>query len=288
MGRFGYLSLHDSLKEVERLGISPSLLVDTHAHLTDPSFSDDEVLELLKLGVKVLSLTVNPSDLNRIRRWLSAFPPEALDNLFLALGVHPHEASNYSPEEVLKFLNEGLSDPLIASRVVAIGEVGLDFYYNFSEPRDQYRVLEVQVELALERGLPISFHSRESEEELLKLIRDLGVTKGVLHSYTGSPEVAWKSVELGFFIGVNGIVTFKRAEELRALVKELPMNKLLIETDSPYLSPVPFRGKRNNPLLVSFVGRALAELKGFELSRALQILKENALELFSLWKDKES
>jgi len=156
------------------------------------------------------------------------------------------------------------------------------FYYNFSERRDQFRVLEIQLEIALERNLPVSLHTRKSEDELYRVLVSFGVSRGVLHSYTGKPEIAFKAVESGLLIGVNGIITFRRAEELRGLIRELPLDKLILETDSPYLAPVPFRGKRNNPVLLGFILREVANQKGLTVVEAGTVLRRNAEILFSV------
>ena len=167
-------------------------------------------------------------------------------------------------------------------KVVAIGETGLDYHYMNSPREDQIRSFEAHMELAGRHDLPFVVHVREAEDELLSILRGagLGPRPGVIHCFSGDYETAKKYLDLGFFISFSGIVTFKRAEEVRDAAARVPIERLLYETDSPYLSPVPHRGKPNEPRNVVYVARLISELRGLSLEEFTQIVFENVVELF--------
>ncbi len=270
-------SLRTLKSEIEAMGIDLSLLFDTHCHLTDKRFSLEEIAGILSTGVKALTLTISPDELKDLKVLLNLPYSE---NLFFAVGVHPHEVGKYSLEEIREFIERALSDKELAPKIVAIGEIGLDYYYEFSPKEIQIEAFKLQVDLALEKGLPLSVHSRDAEKEVWEILKEYGVKKAVLHGYTGSSGVALEATTWGLFIGVNGIITFKKADSLRDLIKRIPTENLLLETDSPYLTPVPYRGRRNNPLMVAFVLKALSNLKDTPIDQLTLKLRENARRLF--------
>ncbi len=184
---------------------------------------------------------------------------EAHPGVYAAVGVHPHEASSWSPDsaETLRGL---------ASKAVAIGEIGLDYHYNLSPPDCQRDAFVAQMSLAAELGLPISVHSRAAEPDTLKALADSDVqrTGGVMHCFTGSEETARACLALGMYLSFSGIVTFANADRLREIATWTPADRLLLETDSPYLAPVPFRGQRNEPARVVEVTRRVAALRAID------------------------
>jgi TatD DNase family protein len=195
-----------------------------------------------------------------------------------AIGIHPHEASLARSEdfELLKKLAEH-------PKVVAWGEIGLDFHYHHSPRQTQRAVFVQQLALAKANGLPVIIHTREAEAETLQILKeDWGKDGfgGILHCFTGSLKMAEECLELGFLVSFSGMLTFPKAQSLRAVAQEIPLEKLLIETDSPYLAPIPFRGKRNEPAYVVETAKALGQLKGLSLDAIGMITAENYRRLF--------
>jgi len=194
-------------------------------------------------------------------------------NLYTAIGTHPHDARLYDDraEEKIKALTK-------SERVIAWGEIGLDFHYDNS-PRDvQLQVFKRQLRAARECDLPVVIHTREAEPETIEILKtDYADAKrrGVFHCFSGSPDLARSALDLGFIISFSGIVTFKKADELRAVAKQVPLDRLLIETDCPYLSPVPYRGKRNEPAYVVEVARCLAGIHGIDIEDIARITTDN-------------
>jgi len=237
------------------------MFIDSHCHLDDPDFDSDReaVIERARaFGVSSLLTIGGASGPDS----MAASVPlaDAHDWIWTAAGIHPHEASK-AEQRHFDELRRLVSHP----RFVAIGEIGLDYYYDHS-PRDvQQRVLVRQLELARELKLPVIIHCRDAWSDLRDLVRrhwqsaGLG---GILHCFSGTREDAFELMDAGFLVSFAGNVTFKKAESLRAVAREIPLDRLLTETDSPYLAPVPYRGKRNEPAFVAEVTRQLAQVHG--------------------------
>lgn len=229
--------------------------IDSHAHLT--MFEHEEVDAVLaraeKRGVRgVLVPATGAGDLAAAL----ALARERPDSVVAAAGIHPHEASSLG-DEAKRELRRALGE----RGVVAVGEIGLDYHYMSSPREDQLRALEWQLDLAVESGLPVVIHNRESWQDLEPLLAQRsGRLRGVCHSFTEGPGEARRVVELGLRVGISGMVTFKAADNIRAMASALEPGQFLVETDSPYLAPVPHRGRRNEPAYVVEVGRRLAEL----------------------------
>jgi TatD DNase family protein len=235
-------------------------LVDTHCHLDDSKFDDDReqaIERALAAGVTRLMAigTGNgPPDLEVAVRLADRHP-----FIYATIGVHPHDASK-ATDETFARLRELAAHP----KVLAIGEIGLDYHYDFS-PRDvQKLVFRAQLRVARELDWPVVIHTREADDDTLRILRDVGgdQLRGVLHCFTGTPRLADAGLALGFYISLAGILTFPKAQELRDTVRNVPLDRLLTETDSPFLAPVPYRGARNEPAHVAQVVAALAELHG--------------------------
>jgi TatD DNase family protein len=200
-------------------------------------------------------------------------------DIYATVGMHPHDAKDVGANE-LKKLKELAADP----KVVAVGETGLDYYYDNSPREVQRRVFAEFIHLARETGLPIVVHERDAAHDVADLLRAEGAGKlrGVIHCFTGNYEAACAYLDLGFYISFTGIITFKNAELLREVVRRVPLDRMLVETDSPYLTPVPYRGKRNEPAYVRYVGETIASVKGLSLEEVARGTTQNARELFDI------
>ncbi len=254
------------------------MLIDSHAHIDDERFDKDrdKLIESLKKDGIDLIINVGADLQSSIK---SVSLSEDYENIYAAVGVHPHSAKEMddSTIEVLKSLAN-------REKVVAIGEIGLDFYYDNS-PRDIQRQRFVeQLNLAKKVDLPVIIHSRDAAGETFDILKEAqdGNLEGVLHCYSGSVEMALEYIKLGFYISLAGPVTFKNARVPKEVAKAVPLDRLLIETDSPYLTPEPYRGKRNEPLYVRHVAGTIAELRGIPFEEVANRTSENTKKLFRI------
>jgi len=254
------------------------MYIDSHCHLTHDDFDQerDEVLErAVEAGVEaILTVGTTPRD-SLLARDL------ALDRemVYATAGVHPHEAQHYNPVSLAQVLRLASDE-----RVLAIGEIGLDYHYDHS-PRDKQRsVFRELLTAAVQVGRPVVIHSREAEADTLAILEEVGGggLRGVLHSFTGSMEMMRRAVEIGLHIGISGIVTFPNAGALREVVKKVPVARLLIETDAPYLAPRSHRGRRNEPAWVAEVCEVVAEVRGVKDRTVARRTRDNFRELFGL------
>jgi TatD DNase family protein len=259
------------------------MFVDSHAHIDGPEFDADreEVIQrALAAGVSAI-LNVGTGDPHSGALERAVELAEKHKNIYTAIGTHPHDA-RFFDDKAEQRINGLLQE---SPRVIAWGEIGLDFHYDNS-PRDvQMEVFRRQVQLAKNARLPVIVHTREAEDETIEILKSHlsgSDPPGVMHCFSGSLQLAQQTLELGFLISFSGIVTFKNAQDLRAIAEQVPLDKLLIETDCPFLSPVPFRGKRNEPANVVEVARCLAELRGMSLEEIARITTENFASLFNL------
>ncbi|HHS98582.1 MAG TPA: TatD family deoxyribonuclease [Chloroflexi bacterium] len=255
-------------------------LVDSHAHLDFPQFDADRevVIERAREAGLVAILNVG-TDLASSRA--AGALADRYDFIYAAVGVHPHDAKTVTPA-VLEDLRELARHP----KVVAIGEIGLDYYRDLSPRPVQRRVFAQQLALAAELGLPVVVHSREAHDDVLAALQDWQGGGGVLHSYSGGPERLEEVMALGFSIGLSGPVTFRKAHRLRAVAAAAPLDRLLVETDCPYLTPVPYRGRRNEPAYVRYVAEAVARARGVSVEDVARATTENARRLFDWMSNK--
>ena len=254
------------------------LLFDTHCHLDDPKFDEDRDALMQNLpGEGIYACLSCGCDLAYSRA--SAALARKYSFVYAAAGIHPHEAAKVHPGD-LDALIALFADP----RVVALGEIGLDYYYDFAPRKVQRDLLAEQLNLAYNMKKPVVLHVREAQGEMISLLEERRgkLPGGVLHSYSGSAESARQYLEMGFYISFSGAVTFKNAEKVRRAALAVPLDRILIETDSPYLSPVPHRGKRNTPALVRHVCDKLAELFEMVPEDMARITRDNALRLFCI------
>ena len=256
------------------------MFIDSHAHIDGPEFDADReaVIDRAQAAGVSTILNVGTGDPHSgaLERAVELSRQHA--SIYTAVGTHPHDARLYDDraEEKIKSL-------IGRERVIAWGEIGLDFHYDNS-PRDvQVEVFKRQLRAARECDLPVIIHTREAESETIDILQSEyagAERRGIFHCFSGSIDLAQKAVDVGFMISFSGIVTFKKADELRAIAKQVPLERLLIETDCPYLTPVPHRGKRNQPAYVVEVARCLAGLHGIEIEAIAELTSENFRRFF--------
>ncbi|HLV60602.1 MAG TPA: TatD family hydrolase [Fredinandcohnia sp.] len=254
-------------------------LVDSHAHPDSKAFSNDreEMLERARrAGVRRLVAIGQwraPGDFGGALAIAAAHP----DWVVATMGVHPHDCARV-PEEDWAELEALCARP----EVRAVGETGLDYHYDHSPRDEQRRWFAHQLDLARRLGKPVVIHTREADEDTLAILREARPEKALIHCFTSSLEQARRYVEMGLFVSVAGVVTFAKADELREAVRWIPLDRLLIETDCPYLAPVPHRGQRNEPAYVVHVAERIAELKGVSVEEVARITSANARSFFGI------
>lgn len=252
------------------------MFFDTHTHLNDEKFDIDRDELISHLADYNVTRVLNVScDIKSCYDTISLC--DKYDFVYGAVGVHPHEAqevSNNYIDELRRLSKHG--------KIKAIGEIGLDFYYDFSPREVQKKVFIEQLQLARELQLPVIIHDRDAHEECLKILRDFTDLKVVYHCYSGSLEYAKILISLGFYLSFTGSLTFKNAKAGPEVVKWMPLDRIFIETDCPYLAPVPNRGKRNFPGFVHLVAEKIAELKGMSVDEVGKVTFENASNFFNI------
>ncbi len=250
-------------------------LTDTHAHLDYlPSESLREVLDRARAGGVDKIITVGTS-LESSRRAVAIAHAEP--GVYAAVGIHPHEADSVGDAEW-----QALADLAVSDRVVAIGETGLDYHYQHSSKESQSVAFERQLDLADALELPVIIHNREAFEDVMATLDRRRPDRVVLHCFSGAPSEADAFLALGCYISFSGIVTFAGAETVRKAATQVPLDRLLVETDCPYLTPHPFRGEKNEPAHVALVAEQLAETKGIQLAQVVEVTSINAATLFGL------
>jgi TatD DNase family protein len=254
------------------------MLIDSHAHLEMPEFKKDleAVIQRAKeSGVEyIFTVGTERRDWKRALE-IANFHP----SIYAILGVHPHNVKEID-EQTYSMLKELCKH----GKVKAYGEIGLDFFRNLS-PRDiQLKRFQEQIGLAKELGLPIVVHDREAHQETLEILKSekAGECGGIIHCFSGGYEMAVACMDMGFYISIPGSITFKNAERFREIVKRIPLESLLVETDAPFLTPEPFRGKRNEPSYVRYTAQKVAEIKKVSFDKVAEVTTENALRVYRL------
>ncbi len=251
-------------------------LIDTHCHINLKDFNEDfgDVIE--RIETRLESVINVGFDLKSSEE--SVKLSNKYESIYATVGIHPHDASTYDG-----FAEARLRELAKNPKVLAIGEIGLDYYRNLSPKEIQKEVFKKQIELALEIGKPVVIHCRDAYEDTINILKEYKNIKGIMHSYSGSYETA-KILMDRFYFSISGPVTFKNAVTLREMVEKLPIEKILVETDSPYLTPEPFRGKRNEPCYVEYVAKMVAEIKGISYDEIIKITNENTKKAFGMEK----
>lgn len=251
------------------------MFVDSHAHIQISQFTHD-LEEVLKRANSVDVSTILVIGFNLETSLGAVELAEKHENLYATVGMHPHDAKDLTPE-VLKTFRELLNHP----KVIALGEIGLDYYRNLSPHAVQKEAFEKQLDLAEEMKMPIIIHNRDAYMDILPILENRrGKIQGVLHCFTGDVEMMHRSIEIGFHIGIGGIVTYPNAKDVQAVAKEVPLERLLIETDCPWLAPQFRRGKRNEPAYVRAVAEKIAELRSTTIDAIGEITTKNFNTLF--------
>lgn len=252
------------------------MMIETHCHLdylkAEPL---EEILKKIKEAgiIKVVTIGVDPQNLDKVMELSNSF-----EQIYFTQGIHPHDAKEASDVEFNKIITRG-SMP----KMVAVGEIGLDYHYNNSPPEIQRAVFEKQLQIASDLNLPVVIHTRDAEEDTKAILKNFSgklKSKGVVHSFTSSIDLAQFVLDEGFYIGFNGIITFKKAENVQEVVKITPQERILFETDSPFLTPVPHRGKENAPFYLPFIAAKIAELKNLDLGNLKKQVYQNSFECF--------
>ena len=254
------------------------MLVDSHCHLDFPDYAGraDEVLARARAAGVGVCVSIGTE--------LKRFPgvkavAEAHDNVWCSVGVHPHESEKELLDDEAALIAEAAHP-----KVVAIGETGLDYYYEHSPRQPQQANFRSHIAAARQTGLPVIVHTRDADDDTIHILREemaKGAFTGLIHCFTGTQRLADAALELGLYISVSGIATFKNSQPLRDVIKSVPLDRLLVETDAPYLAPVPHRGKTNEPAFVAHTAAMLADLKGVSGQELADATTENFFRLFS-------
>ena len=254
------------------------MFIDTHAHLFYPNFKDDldEVLKQAKEN-GIDNILIPATDIATAKEVITL--TEKYDFLYGAIGVHPHDSKDWDSLWLKEIKVLATHD-----KIKAVGEIGLDYYYDFSPVEKQKQAFRDQIELAIELNMPVVVHTRESDDDIYEIIKSYKGTnlKAQFHCFSGDKGKAQRLLDLGHYISFTGNITFKKADELREVVKYIPLNKLMIETDSPFLTPIPNRGKRNEPSYVKFVAEQIAEIHKISLGEVGRATSYNAFKFFGI------
>ncbi|HPC87187.1 MAG TPA: TatD family hydrolase [Smithellaceae bacterium] len=252
------------------------MLIDSHAHLEMKEFDPDrsDVIERARAaGIDgIVTVGTNP-DLSRKALAIA----RQHENIYSTVGIHPHDAAA-ADDPSLEVLKKLAQDP----KVVAYGEIGLDYFRNLSPREKQVEMFAKQLDLACELNLPVVIHDREAHEQTLRMVKASGVRSGVFHCFSGDWAMARQCIDLGFYISVPGVVTFDRSKVLQEVVRQAPIDRILLETDCPYLAPVPHRGKRNEPAFLLHTARKVAEIKGLAWEDVANTAAQNTRRLFRI------
>ena len=248
------------------------MMIDTHCHLSKEDYDNlEEIIEKMKDNIMIVSGT-NDETNKEVIELINKYP-----NIYGVIGIHPEEADNYN-EESLKFIENNINNP----KIVGIGEIGLDYYWQKDNKEAQMELFVRQINLANKYNKTLVIHSREAINDTYNILEKHLKTKAVMHCYSSSLEMAKKFINLGIKLGIGGVVTFKNSKTLKEVVENISINDILLETDSPYLTPEPYRGRKNEPYNVLYVAKKIAELKNIEADDVLDITSRNAKTQFNL------
>jgi len=259
-------------------------IIETHFHLDMlKSMSREEVVAKTRHHniEKMITISTSPENLDEVIAISQTFP-----EIYCTQGLHPHDGKEWT-SEVKSLILKNLSDPAKNKKIVAIGEIGLDFYYSKSPREEQLKAFEEQLQIAVDHSLPVVIHSRDADEDTIAILKNFSSSlkrKGVIHSFTSGLELAHFALKENFCLGFNGIITFKNAENVRDALRITPLEKILLETDAPFLTPDPYRGFENAPYYLPFIAEKMAEVKTVSLETILTHAYQNSLNLFKFYK----
>ena len=252
-----------------------SLIFDTHAHYDDKSFDQDRAEVLDMLPQKDVFAVVNAgADIESSVKSIEI--SKEYNYVYASVGIHPENI----PDEKCDYINI-LENLLKNEKVVAVGEVGLDYHYSKDRKKEQLKLFEDQIILAIKHNLPILVHDREAHRDTMDLLKKYN-PKGIVHCFSGSVEMAKEVIKFGMYIGIGGLITFKNAKTAVSVVENIPLSSIVLETDAPYMTPVPFRGTRCNSSHIKYTAKKIAEIKKINVDEVLKITKENACKIFNL------
>ncbi|MDI6742676.1 MAG: TatD family hydrolase [Smithella sp.] len=253
------------------------MFIDSHAHLEMKEFEPDRDEVIIRAGEQGVDMIVTVGTNLTLSRKAVAIARKYA-NVYATVGVHPHDVEKTTAEtfDALKELAEKNRQD-----VVAYGEIGLDFFRNISPQKKQLEAFARQLELAEELNLPVIIHDREAHQQTLAIVRESGVRRGVFHCFSGDFKMAKQCMDMGFYISVPGVVTFDKAKTIQDVAARVPMSSLLLETDAPYLAPIPHRGKRNEPSFVVHTAKKIAEIRNIPLEEVARVTSMNAVNLFN-------
>ncbi len=253
-----------------------SFLYDTHAHIDDEQYNDDRDAVIEKIRNAGVGLVNNiGADMESSR--CGVMLAEKYDFIYATVGVHPSETKDMTDADI-----ETLRRLSAHEKVIAIGEIGLDYHYDDTDPDTQKKWFRAQLNLAKELDMPVVIHDRESKGEGIEILKQSGVKKAVIHCFSGSAETAKELINLGFFISFTGVITFKNARRAIEALSVIPIERLFIETDSPYMAPEPFRGSRNDSSFVYRIAEKIAEVKDIPLDEVVRKTTENSVKFFNI------
>jgi TatD DNase family protein len=252
------------------------MLIDSHAHLEMKEFDCDREEMIKRAGQAGVNFVITVGTNLALSRKAVELA-EKHKNIYATVGIHPHDVVNTDNKTFDNF-----RELAHGKKVVAYGEIGLDFFRNISPQEKQIDLFGRQLELAKELQLPVIIHDRDAHEQTLKMVKASGLRRGVFHCFSGDYNMARQCIDLGFYISVSGLVTFNKAKTIQDVARRVPLSSLLLETDAPYLTPIPHRGKRNEPSFIIHTAKKVAELKGLSLEEVAQATTQNAKKLFPI------
>ena len=246
-------------------------MIDTHSHIDMLQNPEAEIKAAIEAGVeKIIIPGVEPDTFDKITEFIDKY-----DNVFGCIGVHPSEAQKFTDDTAKRIA-------LLAHhpKMVGIGEIGLDYYWDKTFVDIQKKVFKTQIEIAMSMDLPVVIHDREAHLDTFNILKEANYNKVLMHCFSGSVEFARECIKEGWYLALGGVVTFKNAIKMKEVAVDIPLDRLLLETDAPYLTPVPFRGKENQPAYTKFVAEEIAKLRGISVEEVDRITTQNANEVF--------
>lgn len=263
-------------KKKREIPVFNTPIIETHCHLDylEPQELEETLVKTRDVGIeKIMTIAVSPDNLEKVRKLSQSYT-----QVWGTQGVHPHDAEKYTCD-----VHEEIKEHINDEKILAVGEIGLDYFYDHADRKVQQRVFEQQLEIAIEHNKPVVIHTREADEDTKAILQNAVSTmknKGVIHSFTSGIALAEYCLSEGFCLGFNGISTFNKAENVREVISATPVEQILLETDSPYLTPVPYRGKPNAPFYLPFIAEKVAEVKQLDIEVLLKQAYENSNRVF--------